>query len=36
MHDLSHVIQLDDVQLRENLKFEPLSLRIKDREVKHL
>lgn len=34
--DLSHVIQLDDVQIREKLTVETLSLRIEDREVKHL
>ncbi|XP_050920386.1 uncharacterized protein LOC127138023 [Lathyrus oleraceus] len=36
IHDTSHVIQLDDVQVRENLTTETLSLRIEDREVKHL
>lgn len=34
--DLSHVIQLDDVQVRANLTVEASPLRIKDREVKHL
>lgn len=33
---LSHVIQLDDVQVRKNLIVETLPLRIEDREVKHL
>lgn len=32
----SHVIQLDDVKVRENLIVETLSLRIEDREVKYL
>ncbi|XP_050876348.1 uncharacterized protein LOC127080059 [Lathyrus oleraceus] len=32
----SHVIQLDDIQVRENLIVENLSLRIEDREVKRL
>ncbi|XP_050884197.1 uncharacterized protein LOC127087351 [Lathyrus oleraceus] len=32
----SHVIQLDDVQVKENLTVENLPLRIEDREVKHL
>ena len=35
-HDPYHVIQLDDVQLRENLTVKTLSLRIEDHEVKHL
>lgn len=34
--DPSHVIELDDVQVRENLIVETLSLRIEDGEVKHL
>ncbi|XP_050889837.1 uncharacterized protein LOC127095149 [Lathyrus oleraceus] len=36
IHDLSHVIQLDGVLVRENLKVETLPLRIEDREVKRL
>ncbi|XP_050890187.1 uncharacterized protein LOC127095557 [Lathyrus oleraceus] len=34
--DPSHVIQLDDVQVRDNLTVETLPMRIKDREVKQL
>ncbi|XP_050900258.1 uncharacterized protein LOC127107009 [Lathyrus oleraceus] len=34
--DLSHVIKLDDVQLREKLTHENLLLRTEDRKVKHL
>ncbi|XP_050919332.1 uncharacterized protein LOC127136860 [Lathyrus oleraceus] len=34
--DLSHVIQLNDVQVRENLTIEASHLRIEDRKVKHL
>ncbi|XP_050889203.1 uncharacterized protein LOC127094406 [Lathyrus oleraceus] len=34
--DPSHVIQLDDVQVREKLTVETLPLRIEDREVKYL
>ncbi|XP_050897091.1 uncharacterized protein LOC127103895 [Lathyrus oleraceus] len=34
--DPSHVIQVDDVQVRENLTIETSPLRIEDREVKHL
>ncbi|XP_050919287.1 uncharacterized protein LOC127136810 [Lathyrus oleraceus] len=34
--DLTHVIQFDGVQVRENLTVETLPLRIEDREVKHL
>lgn len=30
--DLSHVIQLDDVQIRDNLTYETLPLQIEDRE----
>ena len=34
--DPSHVIKLDDVQVKENLTYETLHLRIKDRQTKHL
>ncbi|XP_057418399.1 uncharacterized protein LOC130712589 [Lotus japonicus] len=34
--DLSHVIQVDDVQVRDNLTVETLPMRIEDREVKQL
>jgi hypothetical protein len=34
--DPSHVIQSDDVQVRENLTVKPVPLQIEDREVKHL
>lgn len=34
--DPSHVIQLDDNKVRENLIVETLSLRIEDREVKSM
>ena len=36
VHDPSHVIHMDDVQVRENLTVEALPLRIEDREVKNL
>ncbi|XP_025985204.1 uncharacterized protein [Glycine max] len=36
IHDPSHVIELDDVQVKENLTYETLPLRIKDRRTKHL
>lgn len=36
VHDPSHVIPLDDVQVRDNLTFETSPLQIEDREVKHL
>ena len=36
MHDLSHVIELDDVQVKENLTHETFPLRINERRVKHL
>ena len=36
IHDLSHVIQMDDVQVRENLAVETLPLKIEDREMEHL
>ena len=34
--DLSHVIQLDDVQVRDNLTYEASPLQIENREVKYL
>ena len=34
--DPSHVIELDDVQVKENLTYETLPLRIEDRRTKHL
>lgn len=34
--DLSHVIQVDDVQVRENFTVEVSPFRVEDREVKHL
>ncbi|XP_050877367.1 uncharacterized protein LOC127081128 [Lathyrus oleraceus] len=34
IHDPSHVIQMDDVHVRDNLTMEALPLRIVDREVK--
>ncbi|XP_050898050.1 uncharacterized protein LOC127104957 [Lathyrus oleraceus] len=34
--DPSHVIQMDDVQVRDNLTVEASSLQVNDREVKHL
>lgn len=34
--DLSHVIQVDDVHVRENLTIETSPIRIEDREVKQL
>ena len=36
IHDPSHVIELDDVQVKEKLTYETLPLRIKDRQTKHL
>lgn len=33
--DLSHVIQVDDVQVRENLTIEASPLRVEDHEVNH-
>ncbi|XP_050902311.1 uncharacterized protein LOC127112527 [Lathyrus oleraceus] len=36
IHDMSHVIQLDDVHVRENLTVRIFLMRIEDREVKHL
>ncbi|XP_058775289.1 uncharacterized protein LOC131649547 [Vicia villosa] len=34
--DPPHVVQLDDVEVRDNLTVETLSMRIEDREVKQL
>ncbi|XP_058764468.1 uncharacterized protein LOC131637920 [Vicia villosa] len=34
--DPSHVVQVDDVQVRDNLTVEPLPIRIEDRELKQL
>ena len=36
IHDPSHVVGLDDVQVKENLTYETLPLRIEDRRTKHL
>ncbi|RZB98949.1 Protein NDL2 [Glycine soja] len=36
IRDPSHVIELDDVQVKENLTYETLPLRIEDRRTKHL
>ncbi|XP_028230545.1 uncharacterized protein LOC114410823 [Glycine soja] len=36
IHDPSHVIELDDVQVKENLRYETLPLRIEDKRTKHL
>ena len=36
IHDPSHVIKLDDVQVKENLRYETLLLKIEDRQTKHL
>jgi len=35
VHDPFHVIELDDVQVRENLTYETFPLRIEDRRTKH-
>ena len=35
-HDPSHVVELDDIQVKENLTYETLPLRIEDRWTKHL
>ena len=32
-HDPSHVIELDDVQVKENLTYETLPLRVEDRQT---
>lgn len=34
--DPSHVIKVDDIQVRENLTVETSPMQIKDQEVKHL
>ena len=36
VHGLSHVIKLNDTQVKENLTYETLPLRIEDRRTKHL
>ena len=36
MYALSHVIQVDDLKVRDNLTVETVPLRIEDREVKRL
>ena len=36
MPDSSHVIQMDDVQVRDNLTIETLPMRIEGQEVKQL
>jgi len=36
IRDPSHVIELDDVQVKENLTYETFPLRIEDRRTKHL
>ena len=36
IHDPSHMVELDDVQVKENLTYETFPLRIKDRRTKHL
>ena len=36
IHDPSHVVKLDVVQVKENLAYETLPLRIKDKRTKHL
>ena len=36
MYDASHVIQVDDLEIRDNLTVETWSVRIEDREVKQL
>ena len=36
VHDSSHMIQVDDLQVRDNLTVETKSLRIEGREVKRL
>ena len=35
-HDPSHVVKLDGVQVKENLTYEALPLRIVERGTKHL
>ena len=34
--DLSHVIEMDDIQVRDNLTVETMPLRIEDRDIKSL
>jgi len=36
IHDPSHVIELDNIQVKENLTYETLPLKIEDRRTKHL
>ena len=36
IHDPSHVIEMDDIQVKENLTYETLPLRIEDRRTKHI
>ena len=36
VHGLSHVIKLNDTQVKENLTYETLSLSIEDRPTKHI
>ncbi|RZB69146.1 hypothetical protein D0Y65_038775 [Glycine soja] len=36
IYDPSHVVELDDIQVKENLTYETLPLRIEDRRMKHL
>jgi len=36
IHDPSHVVQIDDVQVRDNLTVETSPMRIEDRELKQL
>ena len=36
VHDPSHVIEPEDIQVKENLTYETLPLRIEDRRTKHL
>ena len=36
IRDPSHVVELDDVQVKENLTYEIFPLRIEDRRTKHL
>ena len=36
IHDPSHMVELDEVQVKENLTYETFPLRIEDRQTKHL
>lgn len=36
IHDPSHMIQMDDVQVQDNMTVEASPIRIEDREVKQL